>query len=445
MSLGEEVEDEEVDEEEKRRRALHSFQVKEAQRSREDLVTRWREVSKPRRAGAVARQPRGSKLDFEGLFELWLEARGLGASSTLERIDDQKGWAVYRYVKDPVVIEQPSWEVAFHGTWWYSLWMVLESGVFLESDDRQKGHDFWEPGVYCSPNLETARWYARPQVLFADGVFHRIIFELRVDPERRKKNRQRGGVQWVFPTAAVSLHAVWVQRNAPPANGEERVYGWEPELEALPLNRSALEPTVNGRNVETEPWPDPEDGDDSCTEDFPLAPHLHSSNATQATSSTSCDPPKHEPAWLPAARPSIYSRLRLGQPDPPPQWAAASPYVRLQVPEAAQGWPGQAGQWPLQGNGGGSQRFWDGAAPPAWKSPEVARPSQAPHIAPVQGKGPAQKKKQKKKAAWEKKEEKKDAIDNFHDFADAMLAELDDSSSSEGDGEEPASKRLRAK
>ncbi|CAK0797193.1 unnamed protein product, partial [Prorocentrum cordatum] len=150
------------------------------------------------------------------------------------------------------VVPGADWEQAFHGTWWYAVWLVLDSGVLLESNDKASGHDFWEPGVYCTPVLETARWYARPHVLFGDGAYHRVLFELRVDPERRKRQRQRGGVQWVFNSSAVSIHAMWVEINAPPDNGEERVNEWDPGLEALPSGRDRPELVVNPRDFASE-------------------------------------------------------------------------------------------------------------------------------------------------------------------------------------------------
>mmetsp|Transcript_92384 Transcript_92384/g.270444 ORF Transcript_92384/g.270444 Transcript_92384/m.270444 type:complete len:412 (-) Transcript_92384:118-1353(-) len=261
------------EEESKELRALRSFQVRQASRCREALVNQWREVSRPRRAGAVARLPAGARLDFHPLFQEWLEVRGLG--DALEHAEDRGSWAIYRYKREPVVSAEESWEAAFHGTWWYSVWLVLESGVLLESNDWDKGHDFWEPGVYCSPNLETARWYARPHVLFGDDAYHRVVFELRVDSARRKRNRQRGGVQWVFPTGAVALHAVWVQINSPPQKGEERVNEWDADLEALPLSREKPEPTTNPRDG---PWSEVEDEEEAEEEEYSLPPHLAGAN-----------------------------------------------------------------------------------------------------------------------------------------------------------------------
>ena len=214
-----------------------------AAEAREDLVIQWREVCKPRRAGAVAAQRKGSRKDFASCFNDWLRARNL--QDALAEVGYKDGWKIYRYLREPKVKSEENWEQAFHGTWWYSVWLVLASGVFLESNDRDKGHDFWEPGVYCSPLLSTARWYARPHILFADGVYHRIIFELRVNTEKRLRNRQRGGVQWVFKPDAVSLYGVWVQRNAPPVVGEERINNWDPKLEARPYDAVEVDATTN--------------------------------------------------------------------------------------------------------------------------------------------------------------------------------------------------------
>jgi len=228
-----------------------ALQGRDMRKNGHGLVEIWRDASKPKKQGAIPAQPPGCKVDFERLFSKWLQDRGL--VNLLKRKPDHQGWAVYGYETDrPVVHSGPGWEQAFHGTWWYSVWLILKSGILLESSDRSLGHDFWEPGVYCSPSLDTGLWYARPQILFGDGVYYRIIFELRVDPGRRKKNRKRGGVQWVFPCAGVALHAIWVRSNAPPANGEERLNTWEPSLEALP---AGCEPCEAIQNPRIGPWP----------------------------------------------------------------------------------------------------------------------------------------------------------------------------------------------
>jgi len=286
-------------------------QLDEAAEARENLVIQWREVCKPRRAGAMGAKRRGSRKDFADLFQQWLIARNLNDALVPDRYED--GWKVYTYDRTPVVKSEEHWARAFHGTWWYAVWLVLESGVFLESNDRDRGHDFWEPGVYCSPNLSTARWYARPHILFGDGVYHRVIFELRVNEEKRIRNRQRGGVQWVFKPDAVSLHAVWVQRNAPPANGEERINDWDPKLEARPFGKSLVEATRSWRcSEETNHWDlefsDTEEDEpgEKEPEDQPVAPHLYASQPPKPTSPA----PSSAPSMIPAAHRSALNGLQ---------------------------------------------------------------------------------------------------------------------------------------
>ena len=207
---------------------LHE-RAEQAERDRGSLVEKWRAASKPTKLFAIAPNYDYS-CRFRAQFAEWLRRRGLLDTLQYER---QAGpFHVYSYVGRGIEGEF-SWKQAYHGSWWYSLSSVLRSGQLLESADHSKGHDFWHPGVYCSPNIATARWYARPQTFLCDGVFHRLIFELRVNPMQILRCRQRGGVQWVFPSQAVSLQGLLVETNAPPCKGEERLHDWKADLEAF--------------------------------------------------------------------------------------------------------------------------------------------------------------------------------------------------------------------
>ena len=95
-------------------------------------------------------------------------------------------------------------------------------------------------GTYCTPSLVTAVSYARPQVLFNDGVFHRCILELEVDWNKVLKHRtpqKRSMVQWVFNNTDVKLCGFWVYINSPPYAGEQRINHWEPTHECVPLGQ----------------------------------------------------------------------------------------------------------------------------------------------------------------------------------------------------------------
>ena len=98
-----------------------------------------------------------------------------GLKNKLKRMKDlPSGWLVFEYAGSQGVTPQNDWYHMWHGTWGYGLWNVLANGVLMESDDTKVGDEFWRVGVYGTPVLETAAWYARPTCLFNDGVYHRM-------------------------------------------------------------------------------------------------------------------------------------------------------------------------------------------------------------------------------------------------------------------------------
>ena len=82
--------------------------------------------------------------------------------------------------------------------------------------------------------METALISARSHVLFADGVYHRCILELRVRRSARMSRRKEGGEQWVFPSHTVRVVGFWACHNCGNEKGQEHVGAWEPGLEAVP-------------------------------------------------------------------------------------------------------------------------------------------------------------------------------------------------------------------
>ena len=169
------------------------------------------------------------------MVDTWLRVRHLDG---LLRFSENLGEAYfYKYNLDPKMRAVPysdGWEVAYHGTWWYALWSIVECGVLCASSDEKLGHEFWQPGVYCSPNKATAAEYARPHMFFNDGMYHRVVLELRVNTDKIIKERKRGGGQWIFPEDAVAIFGVHFMPNAPPYPGQERLNDWRLDMEAKP-------------------------------------------------------------------------------------------------------------------------------------------------------------------------------------------------------------------
>lgn len=178
----------------------------------------------------------------------WLARRNLlGMLQRQERPDapttvKNDHW-VY-YALKPVAQSQGSldvtgstWKQAFHGTWWYALWNLLLTRQIAASDDRAKGHEFNSLGamVYCTPIFDTAIWYARAHNVFGDGVYHRVVLELRVEWRAKYSSKKTGGNQWTFPSDAVVIVGVWFCHNCGNPKGTEHVRFWEGADEAVPV------------------------------------------------------------------------------------------------------------------------------------------------------------------------------------------------------------------
>ena len=197
-------------------------------------------------------------------FAAWLAARALGDETVLyggaglhNLPEDASPWGTtvpdkpeavhlyYDYTKFPEASEArlaAAPDKAFHGTWWYGLRNILETGVLVESGDAARGHEFTVPGVYVSPNFATALGYARPQTLFPGELPYCVVLELRVRCENARKRKRQGGTQWVFASDQVVLIGVHVLANVRPAKGTEFMPGWIDSFEASPVPRVVQSP-----------------------------------------------------------------------------------------------------------------------------------------------------------------------------------------------------------
>ncbi|CAE7246054.1 CAMK2D [Symbiodinium natans] len=215
--------------------------VRSAEAKRSALVGSWRGLGRKRKKSEIEpifwepeHEALGMKL-FEFNFKKWLQERRL--ASCLQRdasLDPPREegapcrpFIYFRYTApdrpDTAQISPGSfWVKAYHGTWFYGLRSILQHGVLLESVSEDQGHEFWKPGLYLTPWLKTANWYARAQNVFNDQVFHRAIVEVLYDPSKKKIYRERGGGQIVVTSDAVAITGLIIQPNSPPLKGEER-------------------------------------------------------------------------------------------------------------------------------------------------------------------------------------------------------------------------------
>ena len=120
--------------------ALYATQAIRASRARGRLVIQWRAACRPRGQGAIPAVPPCDCASSPPLFEQWLHARSLADALRYER--EESGWSVYRLTRLPVVTPHSNgqeWRRAFHGIFWYATWLILETGVLLESCDGSLG------------------------------------------------------------------------------------------------------------------------------------------------------------------------------------------------------------------------------------------------------------------------------------------------------------------
>ena len=122
------------------------------------------------------------------------------------------------------------------------MWLILKTGIVLESCSKADGHDFHAgPGVYSSKKITTAASYSRCHTVFEDGVFYRVVLELRVNRAEKTFEKNTGSQEIVVPTTAVSIQGIHILCNSPPAAGEDRLAFWSARMEALPPGANAVQ------------------------------------------------------------------------------------------------------------------------------------------------------------------------------------------------------------
>eukprot|EP00930_Biecheleria_cincta_P084771 TRINITY_DN74205_c0_g1_i1.p1 TRINITY_DN74205_c0_g1~~TRINITY_DN74205_c0_g1_i1.p1 ORF type:complete len:365 (-),score=47.44 TRINITY_DN74205_c0_g1_i1:269-1363(-) len=235
----------------------------EADRIRGQLVDKWKHVGKPRgRASPEVAPEFFANTVFNVGLERWLQDRNLW--SVLERVSDWHPPAEEIHLKRKcqyfrfkpwmgnavsLLTQLPNRERVYHGTWWYALWLILRTGLLLESD-IQEGQESSAKSVPCCSRLEEAFEHARPHSAFGDGIYNRVVLELVYDPDQVKSHAHIRKNDILLPGNGVAISAVVFQPNSPVVKGEQRVDCWHSELEAIPTDCS-----IPARSAVDEPIP----------------------------------------------------------------------------------------------------------------------------------------------------------------------------------------------
>jgi hypothetical protein len=171
-------------------------------------------------------------LEFVGNHEGRLEYRihhpainSSGAKTVSEHWNDKTKWP-------------RGWVSAYHGGRWYGFWNTIATGWINISSKKGVGHQAGGgDGHYCAVDMEYARWFSRPQVLFEDGALHWVMYRIAFDSSKLKKARfVCEGTEYVVEDGGIVLLSCLMKPNFPPVeHTEERFQTWNPALEIRPF------------------------------------------------------------------------------------------------------------------------------------------------------------------------------------------------------------------
>ena len=138
------------------------------------------------------------------------------------------------------------------------MWNTLSKGWINISRRGSQGHQACVgSGHYCAPNLEYARFYSRPQIVFDDNCYHRVMYRLACDENKVKSKRWISeGMEYITEEGNIILLAVMIKPNCPPVEfTEERFNDWNPALEIHPDGLEEHHPTFI-KNEKCKDWPE---------------------------------------------------------------------------------------------------------------------------------------------------------------------------------------------
>ena len=118
----------------------------------------------------------------------------------------------------------------------------------LSSEDTEKGHEFWKPGVYSSPQLWCAYGYCRAADLFSEDVLLACALHLRSKPDKKRTGKSKATQFVTEDPETVEITSLLVQvghRLNIDKGMEEFIPLYNPMLEAAPV------PSASARVLET--------------------------------------------------------------------------------------------------------------------------------------------------------------------------------------------------
>ena len=221
----------------------------------------WLLNSAPNTQGIIRPKPEGADRDFRDLIPSFLAARGL-TKDKLQWVGFHEGWLEYRLMQP--LIKSPGaqrvvdkcddqtkwpkdWIPAYHGGRWYGFWNTVTEGWIHISKKSGVGMQAGGgDGHYCAVDMEYARWFSRPHVLFGDGAYHRVMYRVAYDRQKlRRKRFVSAGTEHVIWDGGIVVLSVLMHSNYPPSeHTEERFRDFDPGLETHPRGLEDVEVAV---------------------------------------------------------------------------------------------------------------------------------------------------------------------------------------------------------
>ena len=123
--------------------------------------------------------------------------------------------------------------VASHGTCFPFLRSILLHGGLIPSRPHvgaMRAANYGE-GIYCSPSQALAYKYAVPQIIFNDGVFHKVVVSLAVSQHHPSFKECVANREWKGPEGVFKMIGIYIYPNTGAQAQEPRLLTWQSSCE----------------------------------------------------------------------------------------------------------------------------------------------------------------------------------------------------------------------
>jgi hypothetical protein len=182
------------------------------------------------------------------LFERWLSERDLlgyliakpDAPQFFDEVERQDlgstASSIY-YALPEENSDAIGWERRYHGTYVYTLWNILLSGL-RHSGRKGEGGDthLSTPVVYTTPLKKLAYDYAPPHQVFGNGFLFKVVLDVRAFDECKVAESHKNRHNWEigYKSHHVKLAGFWLFVDTHAEQNDSRILEWDCKMETIP-------------------------------------------------------------------------------------------------------------------------------------------------------------------------------------------------------------------